>query len=133
MPRFLLDTNAASEVIRHPHGPAATKLRAVGERNVCTSIIVSCELRFGALKKRSSQLMQKVDNFLNRIEVYPLDLGADRQYAALRDQLESAGTPISGNDMLIAAHALALDCVLVTANVREFRRVPNLVVENWLD
>ena len=62
----------------------------------------------------------------------PFDAPADAAYAQLRRQLEGAGAPIGGNDMLIAAHAAALACVVVTDNVREVRRIAGLPVENWL-
>ena len=133
MPRFMLDTNAVSHAIYAPNGPVQRRIAAVGEANTCTSIIVACEMRFGVLKRGATTLGKKVEQFLTRIEVCRLDLGVDRKYAELRTALERVGTPIGANDMLIAAHALALDCVLITANTREFRRVPGLVVENWLD
>jgi len=64
--------------------------------------------------------------------VLPLDIPGDRQYAEIRTALEQAGTPIGPNDLLIAAHALALDVTLVTANTLEFQRVANLRLDNWL-
>jgi len=133
VPRFLLDTNVVSHAIYEPNGVVTKGIAAVGEANTCTSIIVACELRFGVLKRKGATLAKKVEQFLVGIEVCPLEKGVDQKYAELRTALELAGTPISGNDMLIAAHALSLDCILVTANVREFRRVPGLIVENWLD
>jgi tRNA(fMet)-specific endonuclease VapC len=66
------------------------------------------------------------------VPVIPLQPPADRHYAQLRAELERVGKPIGANDMFIAAHALALGCTLVTDNVREFCRVKNLTVENWL-
>lgn len=131
MRRFLLDTNVLSHLVRRP-GDLARKIAAVGERQVCTSIVVACELRFGARKKSSEMLTARVDQLLGALEVLPLDGDIDRLYAEIRDSLESSGQPIGGNDYLIAAHALAQDCVLVTQNVKEFRRVPNLAVESWL-
>lgn len=98
---------------------------------LCTSIIVACELRYGAAKKASPRLTAQVDALLDAMEILPLDAPTDTAYARLRVELEEAGTPIGPNDMLIAAQALAHDCVLVTANLREFRKVPGLTVENW--
>jgi tRNA(fMet)-specific endonuclease VapC len=69
---------------------------------------------------------------LSVIEILPLTPPADRLYGDIRASLERVGTPIGGNDLLIAAHALASDCILVTDNEREFSRVEGLVVENWL-
>lgn len=131
--RYLLDTNAMSDLIRNPSGKVAGHVRRVGEDAICTSIVVAAELRYGAAKKASAKLSRRVDDLLSDVAVLPFDLPADTEYGRLRAELEAAGHPIGGNDLLIAAHALALDTTLVTANMREFQRVRGLVVENWLD
>ena len=131
--RYLLDTNIVSELIRNPQGPGTDHIARKGEESVCTSIVVAAELRFGAKKRASARLTSQTEAVLSAIEVLPFEEPADRQYAKLRFHLEKAGTPIGPNDMFIAAHALALNLVVVTANQREFSRVPGLVVENWLD
>lgn len=131
--RYLLDTNALSEVVKQPAGVVARRIAAAGEDSICTSIVVACELRYGAMRKGSPVLNEKIEQLLSDVEILPLDEGVDRRYADLRMQLEQAGQPISAHDMLIAAHALALGLTMVTANVREFRRVPGLAVENWLE
>lgn len=131
--RYLLDTNALSEVIKQPAGAVARRIATAGEDSICTSIVVACELRYGAVKKGSAVLTEKIDQLLTDVEILPLEEGVDRRYADLRVQLEQAGEPISAHDMLIAAQALALGLTMVTANVREFRRVPGLAVENWLE
>ena len=77
-------------------------------------------------------LTAKVNQLLDTITVLPLDSGVEFKYAELRLKLEKAGTPIGGNDLLIAAHALSTNLIVVTANEREFSRVPELTVENWL-
>ena len=130
--RYLLDTNIVSALVRDPHGPAAARIREVGEANVCTSIVVASELRYGALKKGSAALTTQLNAVLGALDVVSLDAPTDASYAEVRVQLEKAGRPIGGNDLLIAAHALALGCTLVTDNEREFRRVEGLVIENWL-
>lgn len=131
--RYLLDTNSMSELIRHPGGRVARRFAVVGEAIVCTSIVVACELRFGAAKKGSSWLSIRIDQLLASFEVLPLDREADRHYAEIRAYLSRKGQLIGPNDLLIAAHALALDLTLVTDNVDEFARVPGLAIENWLD
>jgi tRNA(fMet)-specific endonuclease VapC len=83
-------------------------------------------------KSSSSILAVRVDQLLGAIETLSLEPKADEHYGRIRTQLEKAGTVIGGNDLLIAAHALAIDAVLVTDNVREFKRVKGLRVENWL-
>jgi tRNA(fMet)-specific endonuclease VapC len=130
--RYLLDTNTLSEFIRNPGGLVNKRLAVVGEATVCTSIVVACELRFGAKKKGSSRLEERVDEVLASLEVLPLDKDSDRHYAEIRTYLSRKGRPIGSNDLLIAAHTLALDLILVTGNVDEFARVPGLSIENWL-
>lgn len=130
--RYLLDTNILSDLVRNPHGLVAQKIAVAGEENICTSIIVASELRFGANKLGSKRLTTQLNTILSAIEILPLEEPADRRYGELRASLEKRGELIGPNDMLIAAHALMLDCVVVTANEREFSRVPKLRVENWL-
>jgi tRNA(fMet)-specific endonuclease VapC len=132
MVRYLLDTNILSDLLRNPSGRAAQRISVVGENTVSTSIVVACELRYGAAKKGSAQLSERVESLLESLEVLPLDQESDRRYAEIRSYLDRLGTPIGPNDLLIAAHALALDLTLVTANVEEFARVPGLSAENWL-
>lgn len=131
--RYLLDTNIVSDVIRNPRGRVAKRIREAGEVNVCTSIVVAAELRFGAAKKKSARLTAQVEAVLNAFEVLPFEIPADRIYAMLRSDLEQNGQPISGNDLLIAAHAITLGCTLVSANEREFGRIDGLICENWLE
>lgn len=132
MVRYLLDTNILSDLLRNPGGRAARRLAVVGETAVCTSIVVACELRYGAARKVSPQLSQRVEVLLGSLDVLPLDRDADRHYAEIRSHLDRLGQPIGPNDLLIAAHALALDLTLVTDNGEEFARVPGLSAENWL-
>ena len=130
--RYLLDTNIISEIVANPQGRVAERLAAVGEQNVMTSIVVSAEIEFGVLKRGSAELATQVAQVMRRIYVAPLAPPADRDYSALRLDLEKRGRPIGPNDLLIAAHALALGATLVTDNVREFSRVRGLKIENWL-
>jgi tRNA(fMet)-specific endonuclease VapC len=129
---YLLDTNILSDLVRHPQGLVFQHIATVGEDRVCTSIIVACELRFGAAKKGSSRLVNQLERILEIFPVLPLEPPVDRHYALIRNHLERAGTPIGPNDLLIAAHALALDMTLITANTREFERVSSLRLDNWL-
>jgi tRNA(fMet)-specific endonuclease VapC len=130
--RYLLDTNILSDLIRNPQGKAARRIARAGEDNICTSIIVAAELRYGCEKSGSTKLRKAVEDLLGEIAVLPFEAPADADYGAIRAQLETAGTPIGGNDLLIAAHARALGAIIVTANVGEFRRVRDVNVENWL-
>jgi tRNA(fMet)-specific endonuclease VapC len=129
----MLDTNILSDMIRNPGGKAAAHLRQIGDTNVCTSIIVASELRYGAEKKGSEKLTRRVEAALREVEVLALDVPADAHYGVVRSRLEAQGRPIGQNDLLIAAHALSLGMTLVTDNVQEFDRVDGLQVENWLE
>jgi len=131
--RYMLDTNALSDLIRNPGGKAAAHVRRVGEDAVCTSIVVAAELRYGAARKGSATLTRRVEALLADIAVLPFDEPADAEYGRIRAGLEAAGQAIGGNDLFIAAHARSLGFTLVTANEREFRRVPELPVENWME
>jgi tRNA(fMet)-specific endonuclease VapC len=130
--RYLLDTNILSDLLRNPGGRVARRLAVVGEPTVCTSVVVACELRYGAAKKGSPQLSERIELLLGSLEVLPLDKESDHHYAEIRSHVERLGKPIGANDLLIAAHALTLDLTLVTDNVEEFARVPGLSIENWL-
>lgn len=129
---YLLDTNIVSDLVRVPQGRAASRVRMVGDSAVCTSIIVAAELRYGAAKKGSARLTAQLEAVLLALPVLPFESPADATYGRLRAQLERAGQPIGGNDLLIAAHAMALGHTLVTDNEREFVRVTGLRCENWL-
>ncbi|HAI68479.1 MAG TPA: VapC toxin family PIN domain ribonuclease [Gammaproteobacteria bacterium] len=130
---YLLDTNILSDLVRHPTGLIFQRIAEIGEEKICTSIIVACELRFGVEKSGSIRLAKQLEEILAAIDILPLEKPCETYYAKIRTRLEQAGTPIGPNDLLIASHALALNLVIVTANVREFSRVPDLKVENWLD
>jgi tRNA(fMet)-specific endonuclease VapC len=130
--RYLLDTNIVSDMIRRPDGPVAKQFARIGQHDIGVSIIVAAELRYGALRRGTVRLVRSIEELLDRLSIMPFEDPADRYYGEIRAQLEQTGTPIGRNDTLIAAHALALSCTLVTDNEREFSRVKSLKVENWL-
>jgi tRNA(fMet)-specific endonuclease VapC len=129
---YLLDTNIISDAIRDPHGKVAKHIEKLGPKDICTSIIVAAELRYGCAKKGSAKLQNRVEGVLRTIPVLPLEAPVDAAYGNIRAGLEAAGQPIGHNDLLIAAHAQALGLTLVTDNTREFKRIRGLKVENWL-
>ena len=129
---FLLDTNILSDLVRRPRGRIADHIAKVGEQHVCTSIIVAAELRYGAAKKASARLTAQLEAVLGAVEVLALESPVDAIYGEARARLERAGHSIGANDLLIAAHALALGHTTVTNNEHEFSRVPDLRIENWL-
>src|SRR5215470_11297093 len=114
--RYMLDTNIISDLIKNPHGRAANRIAKVGDDNICTSIIVAAELRYGCAKSGSPRLINAVEDLLREINVLPFDVPADSAYGSIRAALETAGKPIGGNDLLIAAHAHAIGATVVTAN-----------------
>lgn len=130
--QYLLDTNIVSDMVRHPQGRVVRRIAAAGAEHIVISIVVACELRFGAMKSQAPRLAQHLDQILGHIRILPLESPVEEHYADIRCALERAGTPIGPNDLLIAAHARALGMTLITGNVGEFGRVPGLVVENWL-
>jgi len=130
--RYMLDTNIISDLIRNPQGRAAKRIAKAGEDNICTSIIVAAELRYGCAKSSSKRLLKAVEDLLGEIGVLPFDVPADAEYGGIRSELETAGKPIGSNDLLIAAHAYTIDATIVTANTAEFKRIRGLKVENWL-
>lgn len=129
---YLLDTNIVSDLVRNPQGRVTRRIRAVGEPEVATSIIVAAELRYGAEKKGSARLTAQLEAVLGALAVLPFEAPADAAYGMLRARLERAGRPIGGNDLLIAAQCVALGRTLVTDNEREFARIGGLKRENWL-
>lgn len=132
---WMLDTNILSHAIRYPRGPLAVRIQQLSElaeEALCTSPVVACELSFGAEKSGAITLASKIETMLQFVPSKAMDGNMVQHYANIRAHLERLGTPIGPNDTLIAAHALALDCTVVTDNEAEFRRVPGLRVENWL-
>src|SRR6266478_6139331 len=116
---YLLDTNIVSDLVRNPRGRVQSRLAEVGDEQVVTSIIVAAELRYGTARKKSPRLTAQLETVLGGLEILPFNAPADRIYGELRARLEAAGKPVGANDMLIAAHTLALGYTLVTDNVRE--------------
>lgn len=129
--RYLLDTNIISQAAYDPHGRVAGRIERL-QHLICTSVIVAAELRFGVARRGSRVLAERIEALLDEIEVLPLEAPVDRIYAQLRANLDKRGTSIGANDLFIASHALAIGCALVTDNEREFLRVDDLAVENWL-
>ena len=131
--RYLLDANVVSDLVRHPQGRISKRIRAVGEAQICTSIIVAAELRYGATKKGSPRLATQLEAVLGALDILPFEVPADTAYGVIRTRLEQIGGPIGGNDLLIAAQAVALGYTIVTDNDREFARIDGLLRENWLE
>lgn len=131
-PLYLLDANIISALVRDPQGPVFHALAARQPAQPCTSIIVAAEIEYGLRKSGSARLREQVERILAGLDVLPLEPPVEQHYGDIRLQLQQSGTPIGENDLFIAAHARMLGAILVTHNIREFERVPELVVEDWL-
>ena len=131
-PTWMLDTNTLSDLIRNPREALVQRLSSMEPDAVATSIVVACELRFGARRKGSDALTSRVEQLLGALTVLPFDEPADQHYADIRAALERAGTPIGNHDLFIAAHARSRGMTLVTHNTRDFERVSGLSVEDWM-
>jgi tRNA(fMet)-specific endonuclease VapC len=129
--KYLLDTDSVSFALRG-HGDVANRIRGQKPSALCISAITLGELRYGAERTASSKLHRLIDTFAGAVEVVPFDDTAATEFGRIGHLLAERGTPIGDFDVLIAAHAVALRCTLVTNNVRQFSRVPGLAVENWV-
>lgn len=129
--RYLLDTDTCIYVLNERPPQVLSQFLAHEEDGIAISVITAAELLFGVRKSASSRNLGALEKFLGALNVLDFDLEAARRYGELRAYLEKKGTPIGSMDMQIAAHALALDLTVVTNNEREFKRVPDLRVENW--
>jgi tRNA(fMet)-specific endonuclease VapC len=131
---YLLDTDTCVAIIRQRPARVLHRLKHQPPGTVGVSAITIGELHTGAAK--STQPVQNVEalaQFLLPLEVYPFDYGAAQTYGTIRAELERQGTPIGTMDMLIAAHALSRDFIVVTHNTRHFAKVPGLRLEDWFE
>ena len=130
---FLLDTNICIYIIRKKPPTVLQRFESLPLGAVAMSLVTYGELEYGALKSQNKQqalaVLQELQHY---IPVLGMEAEVAAEYAAIRQLLESKGTPIGNNDLWIAAHARALDLTLVSNNLREFERVPRLKLENWV-
>ena len=130
--RYLLDTNICIEALKNRPPEILQRLREVGPEAVAVSVITSLELRHGAERSQHAKIAHaKLDRFLAPITIIPFDQEAALIGARIRAHLDRQGTPIGDLDSLIAAQAIAGAFTLVTNNLREFQRVPDLKTDNW--
>jgi len=129
--RRTLDTNICSYILRRHPESMIERFATLDRQQLWLSAIVAAELRFGATKLGLPRFQAAVEAWLAGFDVQPWPLEATQHYAQIRAALERVGKPIGGMDLMIAAHALAQDSVVITNNAREFHRVPGLAVEAW--
>jgi len=131
--KFLLDTDTCIYALKQ-NSNVINHLLATNREDVVVSVIAEAELRTGAAKSSSpSKTLRLVENFLRPLLIIEFTSQDTIVYAGVRAKLERAGTPIGPLDTLIASQALARDLILVSNNVREFRRVSGLRVQNWTE
>jgi tRNA(fMet)-specific endonuclease VapC len=130
MTRFLLDTNMASALMK-AQAHAIARLRATAPQDVCLSVVTEAELLYGGARRPEARTLRAaIDAFLAAIDVLPWTSATARRYAILRAELEGRGKPLGALDLMIAAHAVEHEAVLVTTD-RAFGAVPGLRLEDW--
>lgn len=128
----MLDTNVCIDLLRERNSEVLSRFDSCEVGEVAISSIALAELQHGVFKSSDpDRNLEAVADFCTMLEILPFDDQAAEHYGRIRAALERAGTPIGPLDTLIAAHALAEGCTLVTSNEREFQRVPGLAAENW--
>ncbi len=131
--KFLLDTNICIYIIKQKPPEVLHKFNIYQVGDIGISSITVAELQFGVQKSQyPAKNQQALAQFLLPLEIVNFDNAAAAIYGNIRAILEKQGTPIGSLDTLIAAHALSLQVTLITNNIREFSRVPNLKVQNWV-
>jgi len=131
--RYLLDTNICIDIARERPPQVRQRFEKLSPGEAVISVITWGELRYGAEKSAYREsVVQSLDEFAALVPVQPLPKTAGQGYGVIRAALEAGGTPIGNNDLWIAAHAVAAGLTLITNNEREFRRVQDLKVENWV-
>lgn len=130
--KYLLDTNTCIRYINGRSTPIAGRVNALSEGDAVVCSVVKAELLFGAKRSNNpTKTLEKQRQFLALFKSLPFDDAAAEHYATIRADLAKKGLPIGGNDLLIAAIALANDLTLVTHNTREFERIAGLKLEDW--
>jgi len=132
MPRYMLDTDTCSYIMKRSHPLVLKRLQSVPVRDVCMSVVTKAELLYGVeVSPRRAQDAAALAAFLPYVEALDLTDNAAIHYAEIRADLKKRGEMIGANDLFIAAHARAMGLMLVTNNLAEFERVHGLSLENW--
>ncbi|MBA3036149.1 MAG: type II toxin-antitoxin system VapC family toxin [Desulfobacterium sp.] len=130
--KFMLDTNICIYIIKQKPPDVIERFIQTELSEIGISSITLSEFLYGVSKSsKPVQNQMALTQFIAPLEILPYDDEAAQYYGDLRFLLEKQGTPIGSLDMLIAAHALSIDCILVTNNEKEFVRIPSLKIENW--
>jgi len=132
--RYMLDTNICIYLIKRQPREVIDKFQGIAPGEMAISSVTVAEMMYGVAKSQHKDKNKSaLESFLAPLEIVDFDIKAAQHYGTVRAYLEKMGTAIGAYDLMIAAHALSLDLVLVTNNEREFQRISDLVIENWVN
>ena len=130
---YMLDTNICIYLIKKQPREVIEKFQGIAPGEIAISSVTVAEMMYGVAKSQHQEKNSSaLQSFLAPLEMVDFDFSAAQNYGVIRAHLEKTGTPIGAYDLLIASHALSLGLVLITNNEREFQRIPDLIVENWV-
>lgn len=133
MTRYMLDTDMCSYIIKERPIKVLQHFRKLDIEAICISIVTYAELMYGVERSSSKHINHSIiKDFTRHLEVKKWDIDAADQYAGIRTELETKGSPIGAMDMMIAAHAKSEKAILVTNNQKHFAKVKGLKIENWV-
>jgi len=132
--KYMLDTNICIYLIKQQPRGVIDKFQGIIPGEIAISSVTVAEMMYGVGKSQHKERNKSaLESFLAPLEIVDFDFKAAQHYGAIRAYLEKMGIPIGAYDLMIAAHALSLGLILVTNNEREFQRIPDLIVENWVN
>jgi len=132
--RYMLDTNICIYLIKRQPREVIDKFQGIAPGEIAISSVTVAEMMYGVAKSlHKDKNKSALESFLAPLEIVDFDFTAAQHYGNVRAFLEKLGTPIGAYDLMIAAHAISLNSVLVTNNEREFQRIPDLIIENWVN
>ena len=132
--RYILDTDICIYLIKRQPMEVIDKFQGIVPGEIAISSVTAAEMMYGVAKSQyKDKNKSALESFFAPLEIVDFDFKAAQHYGVIRAYLEKMGTPIGAYDLMIAAHALSLGLILVTNNEREFQRIPDLIVENWVN
>ena len=132
--RYMLDTNICIYLIKRQPREVIDKFQGIAPGDIAISSVTVAEMMYGVAKSQfEDKNKSALESFLAPLEIVDFNFKAAQHYGIVGANLEKMGTPIGAYDLMIAAHALSLGLVLVTNNEREFQRIQDLIVENWVN
>jgi tRNA(fMet)-specific endonuclease VapC len=130
---YMLDTNMCIHIIKKRPINLLEKFNSIPKKSLYISVVTYAELQYGVERSSSKKMNQEIiKDFISHLAVLSWDMDAASQYGKIRSNLEEKGTPIGNVDLLIAAHAISQKCTLVSSNLRDFKRLKDLICGNWV-